>query len=121
MQYIRHRTVAIAIGLCLLAGMLLIQFGGMPLLGDLPVRLEMLTFDARLHWSKGQAAANSQTKIVIVDIDERALRLKHDGIPPRVEPVEGSPVGQRHEEIVPFPADAGGPWRFGDLLQHDFG
>ncbi|MCJ7600667.1 MAG: adenylate/guanylate cyclase domain-containing protein [Desulfobulbaceae bacterium] len=57
-----------------MVGMLLVQFGGMPLLGDLPTRLELLTFDARLQRSKGLSATNSQTKIVIVDIDERSLR-----------------------------------------------
>lgn len=55
-------------------GMLLVQFGEMSFLSDLAIRLELLSYDSRLRWSNGLSSAKATSKIVIVDIDERALR-----------------------------------------------
>ena len=75
MQYLRRRFVPILIGIALLVGMLWIQFRDHELLGDLPQRVEMLTFDLRLLQTHGLFAhKNTMAPVVIVDIDERSLR-----------------------------------------------
>lgn len=73
-KFQKRRIIAISIGLGLMLSMLLVQFGEISFLGDLSIRQELLAFDARLRWSKGFSAAESTVKVVIVDIDEGALR-----------------------------------------------
>jgi adenylate cyclase len=74
MQYLKRRLVPIVIGLALVLAMLLIQFGDQSSLADLPQRLELLAFDARLNLVSSFGPTNDSAKVVIVDIDERSLR-----------------------------------------------
>lgn len=75
MQYLRRRIVPILIGISLLFGMLWIQFRDHRLLGDLPQRVELLSFDVRLLRTHGLFVhKNTMAPVVIVDIDEPSLR-----------------------------------------------
>ena len=68
----QSRHLATLISLALLIVILLAQFGGMPLLGTVYQRLELLAYDQRLQY---HLIENEQDhRIVIIDIDEASLQ-----------------------------------------------
>ncbi len=76
MLYRKRRFLAAAMGLCLMSALLWIQLAKPAFVSDLPLRLELVAFDLRLRAMAGLSAASPDeeaTRVVIVDIDDRAL------------------------------------------------